>query len=297
MMFDELVRQEIKGVGAGLVPYIDTFDPERYVPHEKVRVVGRDVIPALLSALAERGLAPYVGYDLAVVEEICRRSGGEMRLIQNLDPRFHADTSAADTNVVAVVRDGVPLGCVASRLSWCEDTIAAEMDSGRFWVSDPATMWSPDEHCITNAMSSTIRACHVVFCGGVYLDPSIRGGSTLAAMMRLHLLWLVCHWRWSWLIGIVRGDLIAYHAFDVYGAHTLQQGLWRDRMGDGELHRYQLAVSDRTACMDAWLRPEMGDLKRPLGLPPKAILPREAALPGVHRRPSRATEATYPLRP
>jgi hypothetical protein len=295
-MFDELVRQEIKGPGAGLVPYIDTFDPASYVSSDRVRLAGREIIPAMISALGEKGLAPFAGHDLRVVEEICRRSGGEMRLIQSLDPRFHPRTTAADTNVIALVRDGDPIGCIASRLIWCEDTMAAEMDSGRFWVSDPATMWAAGERCITNAMSSTIRACHVVFCGGIYLDPTIRGGTTLAALVRLHLLWLICHWRWSWLIGIVRGDLIQYHAFDVYGAHTLQQGLWRDRVGDGEMHRYQLAVTDRAAAMEAWLRPEMADLKRPLGLPPKAVLPREAALPGVHHRPNRKPEVAQPVR-
>lgn len=295
-MFDELVRREIKAPAAGLVPFIDTFDPASYVSSERVRLAGREIIPAMLSALADRGLAAFAGHDLHVVDDICRRSGGDMRLIQSLDPRFHPCTTASDTNIIALVRDGDPVGCIASRLIWCEDTMAAEMDSGRFWVSDPATMWRAGERCITNAMSSNIRACHVVFCGGIYLDPSVRGGTTLAALVRLHLLWLICHWRWSWLIGIVRGDLIQYHAFDVYGAHTLQQGLWRDRVGDGELHRYQLAVTDRGAAMDAWLRPEMADLKRPLGLPPKSILPREAPLPGARHRPSRRPEATHPVR-
>jgi hypothetical protein len=147
-------------------------------------------------------------------------------------------------------------------------------------------------------MSSTIHACHVVYCGSIYLDPAIRGGTTLAALMRLHLLWLVCHWRWSWLIGLVRGDLINYHAFDVYGAHTLQQALWRDHNGDGELHRYQLAVSERAICMDAWLRPEMADLKRPLGLPPRSVLAHEAPLPGPRHRsaPQLTPQMPQPMR-
>jgi hypothetical protein len=283
-MFDELVNQRIKGAGTKLVPFIDTFDPAPFVPCDRVRVAGREVIPALLSALAENNLSVFVGHDLNIIADVCRRSGGEMRLIQSADPRFHPHVTPADSNITVLARNGELLGCVASRLIWCEDTIAAEMESGRFWVADPATMWSPDERCITNAMSASIRACHVVYCGSVYLDPSIRGGHTLAALIRLHLLWLVCHWRWSWLIGLVRGDLIHHHAFDIYGAHTLQQALWRDRDGDGELHRYQLAVSERALCMDAWLRPEMGELDRPLGLPPRSVMPHEAPMPALRRQ-------------
>jgi hypothetical protein len=295
-MFEEMVSQGIKGTQIDrLVPFIDTFDPAPYVPSERVRLVGREVIPALLSALAERGLAAFSGHDLNVVAGICNHAGGKMHLIQCCDPQYHPRTTPADTNVLVLVRDGESIGCIASRLIWCEDTIAAEMESGRFWVSDPATMWK--ERCFTNAMSSSIRACHVVYCGSVYLDPSVRGGTTLAALVRLHLLWLICHWRWSWLIGLVRGDLLDYHAFDVYGAQTLQQALWRDRNGDGQLHRYQLAVTERSASMEAWLRPEMADLKRPMGLPPRSIVPHEAPLLSPRHRSAQAvSSAVQPVR-
>ena len=275
-----------------LVPYIDAFDPPAFVQPERVRILGAEILPRLLEALSQKRLCPLVGHDLNIVSRVCERSGGEMRLIQLSDPRYHPNASPADSNILVVQHDGEIVGCVASRLIWCEHSLAEEMESGRFWVSDPTTMWSPELRCFTTAISAvTIRACFVVYSGSVYLAPEFRGGNTLAAMIRLHNLWLICHWRWSWLVGIVRGDLLHHHAFDIYGSHSIQQALWRDREGDGEMTRYHLGFTDRAVAMDAWLRPEMGDLSRPLGLPPAAILPYEAPLPKWKRRNEEAIQA------
>jgi hypothetical protein len=263
-----------------LTRYLDAFDPPEIVPQEKLRLVGAEIIPPLLGALFQRDLAPFVTHNLDFVVSVYRSSRGGMRLVKACDPRFHPNASPADTNVLVLARDSEVVGCVASRLIWCESTLAEEMESGRFWVSDPKIMWSASDKCLTSArMGKRIRSCNVVYSGSIYLDPSVRGGTTLAAMCRLHLLWLLCHWRWSWLVGLIGGDLINHHAFDVYGVDLLEQGVWRTREGDNELHRYQLALNERSAAMEAWLRPEMGDLSRPMGRPSRDILPQEAVEP------------------
>ena len=199
------------------------------------------------------------------------------RLIQPNDPRYHPHASPDDTVVLALLRDGLPQGCVASRLIWCEGTLATEMESGRFWVENPATMWTRSDRCIVRApIAKTIRSSYVVFSGSIFLAQSVSGGNTLAAMLRLHALWLLCHWRWSWLTGIIEGALARRHLFDVYGLPSMDLGIWRTRPGEGdELHKHELSSIDRETAMESWLRPETGNLARLMGRPPMSVLPFE----------------------
>jgi hypothetical protein len=151
------------------------------------------------------------------------------------------------------------------------------MESGQFWVSHPSAMWTEDDRCIVRAtIARTIRSCHVVFAGSIFLSQDISGGDTLAAMLRLHHLWVLCHWRWSWLLGIIEGALARRHAFDVYGAMAMDLGIWRTRPGEGkDLYKYELTSCSREAAIESMLRAEMGDLERPMGRPPTSLLPFE----------------------
>lgn len=217
-----------------------------------------------------------VSRDLASADKLYRASAGRMkRLIQTNDVRFHPNASPADTVVMALVRDDEPQGCIASRLIWCEESLAEEMESGRFWVMHPPSMWRDRDKCVVRAnIARTIKACHVVCTGSVYLDQGVTGGYTLAAMLRLHHLWVLCHWRWSWLVAIIEGSLARRHAFDIYGMTGIDLGIWRTRPGEGgDLHRYDLLTCPRDAAMDSWLRPETADLARPMGLPSQSIFP------------------------
>jgi hypothetical protein len=260
------------------VSYVDSFNPVDGIPAERVRMAGTRIIPPLLGALEEQGLRTVVGHDLRSAAYLFRSSGGRMkRLIQTNDPRYHPNATSADSVIIALMRGGVPQGCVASRLLWCERTLAEEMENGQFWVSHPDSMWTQSDRCIVNAISAkAIRACHVVFSGSIYLAQGATGGNTLAAMLRLHHLWVLCHWRWSWLVGIIEGALARRHVFDVYGAMGLEMGIWRTRPGEGDdLHRYEMTTCEREACMEQWLRPEIGQLSRPLGRPAVHLLPSE----------------------
>jgi hypothetical protein len=284
-MLDEMIH-DLPGRNHELTRYIDGFDPHGIVSLARLRTAGSEVIPPLLAALAEQRLSAYLSHDLNCVASVHECSGGGMRLVKANDPRFHPTTSTADTSVLVLVRDGAFVGCMASRLIWCEATLAEEMESGHFWVSDPATMWSSADRCIVYARSAAqICACPVVYTGSVYLDPSVRGGTTLAAMCRLHLLWLLAHWRWSWIVGLIESDRIHRYGFDIYGIELIEQGVWRTREGDNELHAYQLTLQRREVAMESWLRPEMGDLTRPMGRPPRSVLPREA-LEHTQRKPT-----------
>ncbi len=265
------------GFGSDLVSYLDSFEPPEFVSPERLRTAGAEVIPPLLAALSERGLSAFITHDLNYVASVFKNSYGSALLVPVNNPQFHPNANRADTNVLLLTRNSDLVGCIASRLIWCERTLAEEMESGRFWVSNPATMWTPQDRCVAEFHAArTIGSCPVVYSGSVYLDPSVRGGMTLAAMCRLHLLWLLCHWRWSWLVGVMESGLI-HHAFNIYGVDFIEQGLWITREDDDEMHHYHLALNRREAAMEAWLRPEMGDLGRPMGRPPRAILPREAA--------------------
>ncbi len=250
--------------------YIDAFNPVDSLPLDRLQMAGTRIIPPLLRSLEEQGLEPMIGHRLSTVSKLHRASLGRMkRLIQTNDPRFHPNATPADTVVLALMQDGVPKGCIASRLLWCERTLAEEMESGNFWATHPATMLTKADRCIVRAViAKTIRTCHIVFTGSVFLAQDVTGGNTLAAMMRLHHLWVLCHWRWAWLVGIIEGVLARRHAFDVYGGMALDLGVWRTRPGEGdELHEYELTSCERAASMEAWLRPEMGDLARPMGRP------------------------------
>lgn len=252
------------------VNYLDDFNPLAALPIERVHMAGTEIIPPLLRALEEQGLQAMMSHDLRAAANLHRASGGRMRrLIQTNDPHYHPDATPGDTMVLALMRDGVPKGCIASRLIWCERTLAEAMESGAFWVAHPASMWSPSDRCIVGAViAKTIRTCHIVFTGSVYLSQDVTGGNTLAAMLRLHHLWVLCHWRWTWLVGIIEGALARRHAFDIYGGMALDLGVWRTRPGEGqELHEYELTSCEREASMELWLRPEMGDLARPIGRP------------------------------
>lgn len=260
-----------------LVGYIDAFAPDDLFPLELIQMAGAEIIPPLLNALEQQRLRAVIGHDLKTVERLHRASGGRMkRLIQTNDPKYHPNAGPNDTMVLALLRDGVPQGCVASRLLWCERSLAEEMESGRLWVSHPS-LWTWEDRCIVRApIAKRISACYVVFTGSIYLAQEVTGGNTLAAMLRLHYLWLVCHWRFSWLTGIIEGALARRHIFDVYGMTGLDIGIWRTRPGEGpELHKYELPTCDRETAVASWLRPETGDLSRPLGWPSVSILPRQ----------------------
>jgi hypothetical protein len=57
----------------------------------------------------------------------------------------------------------------------------------------------------------------------------------------------------------------------------LDVGIWRTRPGEGtELHKYELPTCDRETAVSSWLRPETGDLTRPLGWPSFSVLPSQA---------------------
>lgn len=262
------------------VDYLDAFNPEDFLPLERIQMAGTEIVPPLLRALEEQGLHAVISHDLETVSKLYRASNGRMkRIIQTNDPRYHPHASPADTAVLALLRDGIPQGCVASRLIWCEQTLAAEMESGRFWVEHPTSMWTRSDRCIVRApIAKTIRSCYVVFTGSIYLAQQVTGGNTLATMLRLHALWVLCHWRWSWLTGIIEGALARRHLFDVYGAAAMDLGIWRTRPGEGdELHKYELSSIDRETAMESWLRPETGNLSRLMGRPPIAALPVEGS--------------------
>lgn len=284
MLFDARTRDGEGDLRPNLALYLDAFDPTELISAESLRTVGMRIIPPLLGALSDRGLQAFVTPDLSYVESVFKNSCGRMSLVKLNDPQFHPKANRNDTSVMVLSRDSELVGCIASRLLWCERSLADEMESGRFWVADPATMWTPRDRCITNSKTAkTIGSCPIVYCGSVYLDPSIRGGQTLAAMCRLHLLWLVCHWRWSWLVGFVEAGLLGHHAFDVYGVDWVEQGIWLTR-DDDELHHYHICLNRRETAMESWLQPEMGNLNRPMGRPPEAMVPREAVSPSWHRQ-------------
>lgn len=260
------------------VDYLDAFNPEGFLSLAEIQLAGTEIVPPLLRALEDQGLQAVISHDLDTVAKLHRASGGRMkRVIQTNDPRYHPHASPDDTVVLALLHDGIPQGCVASRLIWCERTLREEMESGRFWVENPATMWTRADRCIVRApVAKTIRACHVVFSGSIFLAQQVTGGNTLAIMLRLHALWILCHWRWSWLTGITEGALARRHLFDVYGLATMEMGIWRTRPGEGEeLHKYEFSSIDRETAMESWLRPETGILSRPMGRPSIAVLPFE----------------------
>jgi hypothetical protein len=274
----QIVSEDFHSFARDFIHYLDAFDPDPRLPIELVHMIGTEVVPPLLQALDDHGLRAVVGHDLATVAKLYKASGGRMkRLIQTNDPRFHPDATPADTMVLALMDGPSPKGCVASRLLWCERTLAEEMESGQLWVSRPETMWGAVDRCIVRApIARSIKSCYVVFTGSIYLAQDVTGGSTLAAMLRLHYLWVLCHWRWSWLTGIIEGALARRHIFDVYGMAAMDLGIWRTRPGEGdELHKYELPTCDRETAMANWMRPETGDLTRPLGRPSRAVLPRE----------------------
>ena len=154
---------------ANFVDYIDAFNPEDFLSLDRIQMAGAEIVPPLLRALDEQGLQAVISHDLTTVAKLHRASGGRMkRLIQPNDPRYHPHASPADTVVLALLRDGLPQGCVASRLIWCEGTLANEMESGRFWVENPATMWTRSDRCIVRApIAKTIRSSYVVFSGAL----------------------------------------------------------------------------------------------------------------------------------
>lgn len=265
--------------------FLDEFTPDEALPFDRIHTVGTALIPPLLSSLESQGLRLVVSRDLASADKLYRTSSGRMkRLIQTNDMRFHPNATPADTVVMALMRDNVPQGCIASRLLWVERSLAEEMENGRFWVMHPPTMWQTPDKCVVRAnVAKTIRACHVVCTGSVYLAQGVTGGHTLAAMLRLHHLWVLCHWRWSWLVAVIEGALVRRHAFDVYGMTGIDLGIWRTRPGEGdELHRYDLLTCPRDAAMESWPRIETGDLNRPMGLPPRSVFPHAEQRAGIN---------------
>src|SRR6185437_10293929 len=140
--------------------------PRDHVSAALVSRAAKKIVPPLLRALSEQNITAHVTHDLSLVANIQRSSDGRMRLVKANDPAFHPNASPANANVLVLMRDGIPVGCVASRLIWCERTLGEEMESGRFWVAHPQTMWSQSDRCInTSYMAKAIKACPVVYIG------------------------------------------------------------------------------------------------------------------------------------
>ena len=109
-----------------LVRYLDAFNPPPLIASDARSTADTRIIPPLLGALSDQGISAYVTHDLNYILSINKSSQGEMVMIQMNDPRCHPNASRADTCVMALVRNVELVGCIASRLIWCERSLAEE---------------------------------------------------------------------------------------------------------------------------------------------------------------------------
>lgn len=242
------------------VHYLDAFDASGLPPFVRQTVAGATV-PALVRTLEEEGCTPVIGSDLQRIAEIQSANADRMRLFQPFNPIFQPRSSAKDTVVLILERDGEPHACAATRLLWIGESLAMEMQSLRLFYANVPGMSRPQESVIVTAPSADlIGDCYIGMTGAVFAR---KGESAVAvkAMMRLLHLWVFVHWKWSWLTGIADRLLLRHYAYDTYGFTSAELGLWR------EGREYMLLTAPRRYYAKRIADPSFHDITIPLGEP------------------------------
>jgi hypothetical protein len=249
-----------------VIPYSDAFDVS--TEREPYRsILSRQVVPALISALAAEGLDVLVSHDLRSKSEYNRIHADDPLLtrVSIADPRCQPHATERDVICCYLDHGGELVGSVVLRLLWCEPSFGAGLEDLSLLYHDPHTMADADDFAICRPAIAwdTLKAVHCAMTLGGHVRRDFRKTIAYDGMWRLARILALTKWHWSYSISLLEEAVARKLGFGLYGHQFGSPGVL---IGHGEEHhRYLLYVSERNYLRGIFCRPEAGDLSRGVG--------------------------------
>jgi hypothetical protein len=237
--------------------------------------VGRRMLD-LVDILERNNLTPHLGGSLEPIVEIQAASetaGGHMKLFQLFDPRHQRNVSPANTIILTVERDGVPVGCCGARLITIRGTLREAMEEATIFYNE-RSLKPPGWSCrVTAESAARVRDGEIAWTGAIHVTAAEarierqegRPGMLVETMLRLLHAHVVSHWRAQWLVGLCREPVMRFYGHTVYGYASADRGVW---LADKS---YYLMTSSLAYARSLYLSPAIADISRPLGLPSEEL--------------------------
>lgn len=249
-----------------MIPYADAFDAStEREPHRSI--LSRQVVPALLSALAAEGLDVLVSHDLRSKSEYNRLHADDPLLtrVAIADPLYQPHATERDVICCYLDHGGDLVGSLVLRLLWCEPSFGAGLEDLSLLYHDPATMAGEDDFVICRPAIAwdMLKAVHCAMTLGGHVRKDFRRTIAYDGLWRLARILALTSWRWSYSISLLEEAVARKLGFGLYGHQYGSPGVLICH-GD-ERHRYLLYVSERNYLRRIFCRPETGDLSRSVG--------------------------------
>jgi hypothetical protein len=249
-----------------VIPYADVFDVS--TEREPYRfVLSRQVVPALLGALAAEGLDVLVSNDLRSKSDYNRLHAEDPLLtrVAIADPVFQPHATPQDVICCYLDYGGDLVGSVVLRLLWCEPSFGAGLEDLSLLYYDPPRMAGADDYAICRPAIAweTLKSVHCAMTLGGHVRKDFRKTIAYDGLWRLARILALTSWRWSYSISLLEDAVARKLGFGLYGHQYGSPGVL---IGHGEeRHGYLLYVSERNYLRRVFCRAEAGDLSRGIG--------------------------------
>jgi hypothetical protein len=249
-----------------VIPYADAFDVS--TEREPYRsILSRQVVPALLMALAADGLDVLVSRDLRSKTEYNRLHADDPLLtrVSIADPLCQPQATERDVICCYLQHGGDLVGSLVLRLLWCEPSFGAGLEDLSLLYHDPATMAGEDDFVICRPAIAwdTLKAVHCAMMLGGHVRRDFRKTIAYDGLWRLARILALTSWRWSYTISLLEEAVARKIGFSLYGHQHGSPGVLICHRE--ERHSYLLYVSERNYLRGILCRPETGDLSRRVG--------------------------------
>jgi hypothetical protein len=261
--------------------YLNRFDG-RALPRDLRSVARFQVAQPIVHQLEAEGLSVELVNGLAPLYEANRSDPTRKRIVHHYDMAFHPHRDPNDTVTLAVRYGDELVACAAGIAAWVETDLASELRALEHFYEEPKHMAKSGDCCIVTApTASLIRHCSIAWSAGFWTaEEHSRPSSILpVAAIRLLHLWLLTHWRFSYLVGMGREPIARRYAVKLDGMPSCELGLWIPGTAPLKERERWLFIAPRDYLRWNFLRPEAADLNRPLGQPsePTAVSAAKAA--------------------
>ena len=250
--------------------YLHEFDGEA-LPLSLREIARERVAGPLVGRIESMGLTVEVIHSLAPIYEINRLDPERRPIWHQYDLALHPHLDHTNSVSVVIRKDRAPVACSVGILAWVETSLADEMESLMHFYEDPERMAEPTDRCVVTATTaSTIRHCSaawsVAFWGAT--GHGRPGNPITSAVIRLAHLWMLAHWRFSYLVALSRDAMARRYAIEICGFASCEIGIWIPGATRTAKERERWLLSaPRDFLRWNFLRPEAADLDFPLGYP------------------------------
>ena len=258
--------------------YLNRFDG-RALPRDMRAFARLEIARPIVRQLQAEGLTVELVNGLAPLYEANRNDPTRKRIVHHYDMALHPHRDPNDTVTLAVRYGEELVACAAGIAAWVETDLASELRALEHFYEDPKRMAKSGDCCIVTApTASQIKHCTIAWSVGFWTaETHSRPNSILpAGTIRLLHLWLLAHWRFSYLVGMGREPIARRYAIKLDGVATCELGLWIPRNAPLKDRERWFFVGARDYLRWNFLRSEAADLSRPLGQPSEPNVVSEA---------------------